>query len=52
MCQHVAKVALEQPDGARILGIHSEGPYLNRVGENGIPTNPPIVEYGGHQTNL
>jgi N-acetylglucosamine-6-phosphate deacetylase len=44
MCQHVAKVALEQPDGARILGIHSEGPYLNRVGENGIPTNPPIVD--------
>jgi len=40
----VAKVAREEPDGARILGIHSEGPYLNRVGENGIQTEPPIVD--------
>ncbi len=39
----VAKVAKEEPDGARILGIHSEGPYLNRVGENGIQTEPPII---------
>lgn len=44
MCKHVAKVAAEQPDGARILGIHSEGPYLNRVGENGIETETPIVD--------
>ena len=44
MCKHVAKVAAEQPDGARILGIHSEGPYLNRVGENGVNTETPVVD--------
>ena len=44
MCAHIAKVAAEQPDGARILGIHSEGPYLNRVGENGIKTETPVVD--------
>ena len=38
----VAAVALEGPqDGAQILGIHSEGPWLNRVGEKGIRTGWP-----------
>ena len=43
MCKHIAKVSLEQADGAKILGIHSEGPYLNRVGEGGIYVEPPSV---------
>ena len=33
----VADVAKSGPqDGATIVGIHSEGPWLNRVGEKGI----------------
>ena len=44
VCKAVAKVAKEQPDGARILGIHSEGPYLNRVGEKGIQIKPLTVD--------
>lgn len=40
----VAKVAKEQQDGAKILGIHSEGPWLNRVGEKGIHTGWPKVD--------
>lgn len=40
----VAKVAKEENDGAKILGIHSEGPYLNRVGEKGINTGYPEVD--------
>jgi N-acetylglucosamine-6-phosphate deacetylase len=44
MCKHVATVAAEEPDGARILGIHSEGPFLNRVGENGVKTETPVVD--------
>jgi N-acetylglucosamine-6-phosphate deacetylase len=43
MCKYIAKIAQEQPDGAKILGIHSEGPYLNRVGEGGIYNQPPKV---------
>ncbi|MBR0229794.1 MAG: amidohydrolase family protein [Erysipelotrichaceae bacterium] len=36
--------AMEQPqDGATIVGIHSEGPWLNRVGEKGIKTGWPEV---------
>lgn len=31
-------------DGAQILGIHSEGPWLNRVGEKGIKTGWPTVD--------
>ena len=34
----VAKLAEEDVDGAKVLGIHSEGPYLNRVGEKGVDT--------------
>lgn len=44
MCKYVAKVAREKPAGARILGIHSEGPYLNRVGEKGIQTEPSQID--------
>jgi len=44
MCKYVAEVAKEKPKGARILGIHSEGPYLNRVGEKGVNTKPIAVD--------
>lgn len=40
----VAAVHDEGPqDGANILGIHSEGPWLSRVGEKGIRTGWPEV---------
>ena len=40
----VAAVMEEGPqDGANILGIHSEGPWLNRVGEKGVRTGWPEV---------
>ena len=40
----VTSVIEEGPqDGAKILGIHSEGPWLNRVGEKGIKTGWPEV---------
>ena len=38
-----AKLADEVVDGAKVLGIHSEGPYLNRVGEKGIDTGHPDI---------
>lgn len=44
MCKTVAAMAKERPAGARVLGIHSEGPYLNRVGENGVATETPTVD--------
>lgn len=43
----VAEVAEEDPtDGAQLLGIHSEGPWLARVGEKGVrsPWPEPSVE--------
>lgn len=40
----VAAVAREgEADGANILGIHAEGPWLSRVGEKGIRTGWPEV---------
>ena len=43
----VAEVAKQGPqDGATILGIHSEGPWLNRTGEKGIRTGWPDVSMG------
>ena len=44
MCKYITKVSHEQPDGAKILGIHSEGPFLNRVGEGGVYVEPPSVD--------
>jgi len=38
-----ARVAKEEVAGAKILGIHSEGPWLNRVGEKGVKTGWPEV---------
>ena len=37
------EVGLDQ-DGTRILGIHSEGPWVNRVGEKGIDTGHPQID--------
>ena len=42
--RNIAEVAKEENDGATIVGIHSEGPYLNRVGEKGINTGYPDVD--------
>ncbi len=39
----LAQIAKEDNDGARLLGIHSEGPWGSRVGEKGINTGYPEV---------
>lgn len=41
MIRYVAEAAVQMPIGAQILGIHSEGPWLNRVGEGGTPQHSP-----------
>lgn len=43
MIKTYARVANQDNDGAKILGIHAEGPWLNRVGEKGIRTGWPEV---------
>ena len=40
----VAEFAVIQHDGAKIVGIHSEGPYLSRVGENDIDQPYPKID--------
>ncbi len=40
----IVEAIKENADGARILGIHSEGPYLNRVGEKGVDTGHPEID--------
>ena len=40
----IVEVIKEDPEGARIMGIHSEGPYLNRVGEKGVDTGHPEID--------
>ena len=40
----IVKVAQGPIDGAKPIGIHSEGPYLNRVGEKGIDTGHPDID--------
>lgn len=45
MFRAIVRVAGEEnPGGAQILGIHSEGPWLNRVGEKGIKNGWPQVD--------
>lgn len=39
----IAQIAEEKPAGAEICGIHSEGPWLNRVGEKGVRKPYPPV---------
>jgi len=40
----LAKMAGEEQDGAKIMGIHSEGPWGARVGEKGVNTGYPAVD--------
>ena len=40
----IASVMETEIDGALPLGIHSEGPYLNRVGEKGVDTGHPEID--------
>lgn len=40
----LAKMSEEDQDGAKIMGIHSEGPWGARVGEKGINTGYPEVD--------
>jgi len=40
----LAKLANEEIDGAKIIGIHSEGPFGSRVGEKGINLGYPPVD--------
>ena len=42
----IVEAIRENDDGARIMGIHSEGPYLNRVGEKGVDTGHPEINLG------
>ena len=41
---HIVEASKKNTDGAKILGIHSEGPYLNRVGEKGIDNGHPDID--------
>lgn len=40
----VVKVSKENYVGAKIAGIHCEGPYLNRVGEKGVSNGHPDID--------
>lgn len=40
----LAKIAQEDNDGAKVAGIHSEGPWGSRVGEKGVNTGYPKVD--------
>ena len=40
----LSKMAKESQDGAKIMGIHSEGPWGARVGEKGVNTGYPKVD--------
>lgn len=40
----IANVSKTKIDGAKPIGIHTEGPYLNRVGEKGIDTGHPDID--------
>ena len=48
----IVKVAQTHVDGAKPIGIHSEGPYLNRVGEKGIDTGHPDIDLKHVQTMI
>lgn len=36
--------SIQKDEGALIMGIHSEGPYLNRVGEKGVDLGHPEID--------
>ena len=42
--RNIVKAIKQNDDGARIMGIHSEGPYLNRVGEKGVDNGHPEID--------
>ncbi len=42
--QAAARAAVRKPRGARVLGIHSEGPWGSRVGEKGVNTGYAKVD--------
>lgn len=44
MMGEIAKFTKSDYVGAKIMGIHSEGPYLNRVGEKGSPIPYPTID--------
>lgn len=52
MIAAAAAVAKEGVRGARIAGIHSEGPWLSRVGEKGVRTPWPAVSLDTAQKML
>ncbi len=41
----LSEEAFKDQDGSRILGIHSEGPWGSRVGEKGVNTGYPSVDF-------
>ena len=41
----LSEEVLKDQDGSRILGIHSEGPWGSRVGEKGVNTGYPSVDF-------
>ena len=43
MFEALAAAVGQKNDGAELIGIHSEGPYLNRVGEKGVDTGHPEI---------
>ncbi|MDR0615370.1 MAG: amidohydrolase family protein [Synergistaceae bacterium] len=43
MISSVRRMMDRENDGSKIVGIHVEGPWLNRVGERGIPVPWPEV---------
>lgn len=42
--ENIYEASKNNDDGAKILGIHSEGPYLNRVGEKGVDKGHPDID--------
>lgn len=42
--EDIVNISDENHGGADIVGIHSEGPYLSRVGENGVAEEPEVVD--------
>ena len=41
----LSEEVFKDQDGSRILGIHSEGPWGSRVGEKGVNTGYPSVDF-------
>ncbi len=50
--KNIVEAAESDRDGARIVGIHSEGPYLNRVGEKGVDRGHPDIDLAFIQKSI